>query len=69
MQQMKQKRQRESKSILDDKEEQKVTWKIRYCKSPPSEQQKEKRTFKNEDSLRDLQDIKGTNIHILGVPE
>ena len=34
------------------------------------EQNKEKRMKRNEDSLRDLQDnIKHTNIHIIGVPE
>ena len=33
------------------------------------EQNKEKRRKRNEDSLRDLWDIKCTNIHIIGVPE
>ena len=34
------------------------------------EQNKEKRMKRNEDSLRDLWDnIKCTNIHVLGVPE
>ena len=33
------------------------------------EQNKEKRMKRNEDSLRDLWDIKRTNIHIIGVPE
>ena len=35
-----------------------------------TEQNKEKRMKRNEDSLRDLWDnIKHTNIHIIGVPE
>ena len=34
-----------------------------------AEQNKEKRMKRNEDSLRDLWDIKGNNIHIIGVPE
>ena len=34
-----------------------------------TEQNKEKRMKRNEDSLRDLWDIKCTNIHIIGVPE
>ena len=35
-----------------------------------AEQNKEKRMKRNEDSLRDLWDnIKHTNIHIIGVPE
>ena len=35
-----------------------------------AEQNTEKRTKRNEDSLRDLWDnIKCTNIHIIGVPE
>ena len=33
------------------------------------EQNKEKRMKRNEDSLRDLRDIKHTNIHIIEVPE
>ena len=34
-----------------------------------TEQNKEKRTKRNEHSLRDLWDIKHTNIQIIGVPE
>ena len=35
-----------------------------------SEQQKEKQILKNENSLRDIWDnIKCTNLHIIGVPE
>ena len=34
-----------------------------------AEQKKEKRMKRNEDSLRDLWDIKRNNIHITGVPE
>ena len=33
------------------------------------EQNKEKRMKRNEDSLRDLWNIKCTDIHIIGVPE
>ena len=34
-----------------------------------SEQQKEKSTLRNEDNLRGLWDIKGTNIRLMGVQE
>ena len=46
-----------------------VIWKTAYWKSPNWNREKEKRTFKNEDSLRDLYDnIKHTNIHIIKIP-
>ena len=38
-------------------------------KTTAPEQNKEKRIRRNEDSLRDLWDIKCTNICILGIPE
>ena len=39
-------------------------------KMTATEQNKDKRMKRNEDSLRDLQDnVKCTNIHIIGVPE
>ena len=34
-----------------------------------AEQKREKRLKRNEESLRELWDIKHTNIHIIGVPE
>ena len=42
----------------------------RRVENTATEQNKEKRMKRNEDSLRDLWDnIKGTNIHIIGIPE
>ena len=38
-------------------------------KTTDPEQNKEKRIKRNEDSLRDLWDIKCTNLCIIGVPE
>ena len=37
--------------------------------SKNEEQKREKRLKTNEESLRELWDIKCTNIHIIGVPE
>ena len=53
----------ESKERISDLE-------YRMVESTAAEQSKEKGTKRNEDSLRDLWDnIKCTNIHIIGVPE
>ena len=42
----------------------------RRMETTQSEQQKEKQIFKNENSLRDFwNNIKHTNINIIGVPE
>ena len=47
-----------------------VIWKKKVAENTQSEQQKEKKNFKNEDSLRDLyNNMKCINIHIIGVPE
>ena len=45
-------------------------WEDREVEITATEQSKEKRMKRNEDSLRDLWDnIKCSNIHIIGVPE
>ena len=45
-------------------------WEDREVEITATEQSKEKRMKRNEDSLRDLWDnIKCTNIRIIGVPE
>ena len=60
----------ETKCRLDDTEEQISNLEDRLMKIIQMEKQKEKRNKKNKDSLRDLCDnIKCTNIHIIGVPE
>ena len=47
-----------------------MTWKTKIVKITTAEQNKEKRMKKIEDSLRDLwNNIKCTNIQIIGVPE
>ena len=57
-------------SRLDDTEERISDLEDRIVEITQSEQQKEKRILKNEDTLRDLWGkIKYTNIHITGVQE
>ena len=47
-----------------------MTWRTEWWKSLPQNIGKKKSEKSNEDSLRDLWDnIKCTNIHIIGVPE
>ena len=57
-------------SRLNDSEEQISELEDRVMEISDAEQEKEKRTKRNEDSLRDLWDnIKHISIHIIGVPE
>ena len=47
-----------------------MIWEDKVAENIQSKQQKEKRIFKNKDSLRDLWDtIKNTNIHIIELPK
>lgn len=56
--------------ILVDTEKKISDLENKVVESILAEQQKEKRIFKYEDSLRDLRDnIKNTNTPIIGVPE
>ena len=58
------------KSRVDEDENQLSNLKYKKAKNTQSEQQKEKRIQKNEDSVRSLWDnFKHTNICIMGVPE
>ena len=57
-------------STITEAEEQISDLEDRMVEFTAMEQNKEKRIKRNEDSLRDLRDnIKCTNIHIIGVPE
>ena len=56
-------------SIVDDTEERISVLDETLEEITQAEQTKEKRVKKKEDSLRDLWDIKNTNVHIIGVPE
>ena len=57
-------------SSITEAEEQIRDLEDRMVEFAATEQDKEKRLKRNEDSLRDLWDnIKRTNIHIIGVPE
>ena len=57
-------------SRITEAEEQRSDLEDRMVEFTATEQNKEKRMKRNEDSLRDLWDtIKCTNIHIIGVPE
>ena len=57
-------------SRLNEAEEQISELEERVVEITAGEQEIEKKNEKNEDSLRDLWDnIKRTNIHIIGVPE
>ena len=57
-------------SRITEAEEQMSDLEDRIVEFTAAEQNKEKRTKRNEDSLRDLQDnIKRNNTHIIGVPE
>ena len=57
-------------SRITEAEEWISDWEERMVEFTATEQNKEKRMKRNEDSLRDLQNnIKRTNIHIIGVPE
>ena len=58
------------KSRITETEEQISDLEDRMVEITAMEQNKEKRKKRSEDSLRDLWDnIKHTNIHIIGVPE
>ena len=58
------------KSRVDEDENQLSNLKYKKAKNTQSEQQKEKRIQKNEDSVRSLWDnFKHTNICIMGMPE
>ena len=47
-----------------------MTWRTEWWKSLPASRIQKKRMKRNEDSLRNLwNNIKCTNIHIIGVPE
>ena len=59
----------EFNSRVDDTEEQISELDERLEGINQAEQTKAKRTKKKKDNLRNLWDIKHTNIHIIGVPE
>ena len=55
---------------INETEEQISELEDRLVEMTATQQNKEKRMKRNEDSLRDLwENIKCTNIHIIGVPE
>ena len=59
----------EINSRITEAEEQISDLEDRMGEFTATEQNKEKRMKRNEDSLRDLWDIKGNNIRIIGIPE